>query len=241
MNLKRFGFNSFLEDEEEVVNVFRRLLSPVFGKIIFHFILWGGMAFGIWFFLPVNINFILLLPLVVGIYKILSLYVNWYVNAIVMTDVGLVFVEWPSLFQKQSTRIDFYNLDQVGVLKLGFKSYLGNYGTLNFFQVGGHHVEFHGINRPGQVARLIEKQKEKTIDNKNFTEESALKHLISQLVLTHVKDHGIPSKDGRTASERIEYVPASRALDTDVEDVEVEVEFDDEGGVEIDFEEEKKK
>ena len=240
MNLKRFGFNSFLEDEETVISIFRRPFVPVFGKIIFYFVLWGGLAFGLWFFLPTNIHLVWIVPVIVGFYKIFTLYVNWYVNAIVMTEVGLTFVEWPSLFQKQSTRVDFFDLDQVGVLKLGFKSYAGNYGTLQFFQAGGNIFEIKGINRPNRVARIIEKQKEKAVDDKNFTEESALKHLLSQLVLTHVKEHGVPTKQGVISPEMIEYeLSDEHPIDTDVADVEVEVELDDEGGVEIDFDKKK--
>ena len=232
MNIKRFGFGYFLDEDEIVINVFRKPLLTTFLKIILHASLWGGLAYGAWYSLPAQTKFIWIVFACIGGYKVFALYSKWYINAIIMTNTGLVFVEWPSLFQKQSNRIDFFDLDQVGVLKLGFKSYLGNYGTLQFFQAGGNLFEVKNVNRPNRIARLIEKQKETITNEKNFTEESALKDLLSQLVLTHVKKNGHPHQAPPLSTDH----SAPHPIHTKVQNIEIEKELDDSGGIEIDFE-----
>lgn len=239
MNIKQIGFGSFLDNEEVVLRVFRRPFLKTFWKILLSLSIWGVIIFGLWTYLPPEFFYIWVFFAVVGVYKITVSYLNWYINAIIMTNVGLIFVEWPSLFQKQSNRIDFFDLDQVGVLRLGFKSFFGNYGTLQFYQAGGNLFEMKNINRPHRVARIIEKQKEKLINNKNFTEESSLKNLISQLVLTHVKKNNFPSHTVEKDKEIETVIESSfsRAVDTNVQDIDVEKELDDSGGIEIDFNE----
>ena len=182
MHWKNWGFGSFLEDEEIVLHVFRCPFMFTSGKMLTHLLGWGAVAGTIWFFFPQRLILVWAGVALFALFRMLSVFFYWYMNGIVMTNIGLVIVDWPTFFCKRGNRINFFDLDQVGVEKIGFKSFLGNYGKIIFMQIGGVLTEVLNINRPHRVSRIIENYKEKAINNKNFTEESALKNLLSQLV-----------------------------------------------------------
>ncbi len=251
-NAKRLGFGSLLEDNEAVEAVFRKEFSSTFAKMMFYFLLWGGVAGGIWYIFRfygmwewVELIFILF-----AFYKSICVFFTWYFNAILMTTDNLVFVERKGLLNKKSSRIDYWNLDEIQVVRIGIRSFMGNYGDLFFMKYnGGILYEAHRMHAPQRVARIIENYREQQVDAKNFTEESSLKELISGLVQTHVRDKGQPERD-----ERVSKRPASGAslnvepkgkkgrdsiikkvFHPDEMAIEVEKELDDDGGIEIDL------
>jgi hypothetical protein len=265
---KQLGFRGFLEDDEMVEEIFRRPFSFTFSDILVRAFLWGGLAWGVWWFYPrydgygelffQGIWFALLL---FALYKILGAFLYWYVNAVLMTNENIIFVDWPKLFQRRSTRIDYWNLDQIEVERIGWQSFLYNYGTLNFQKVsGGDLFSFTRMSKPHKVAKIIEAYRELQVDNKNFTEESALKDLLSNMVQSHVRGSGQPERPEAGAlsvKEKIE--PSSpkkkksnnkkgwfgelsknapeKFGSVEVLEIEVEKKLDDEGGIEIDLDE----
>ncbi len=261
-NIKSWGFGSFIEDDETVLRVFRQPFVLYFGRIFFRLIIWGSLAAGVWFFFPQLM--ILWIGLVLwALFRAGSIFGYWYVNGIIMTDIGVVFVDWPKFFERRYHRIDYFDLDQIGVEKIGFKAFLNNFGTMQFVKVGGDITEVHNINRPNRTARIIENYKEKAIDEKNFTEESALKGLLSQIVLTHVKKDGQPERDIKISdlemdsegddikfpaptptqpptTEKAQRRHHGHSVDGGT-DVDIEKILDDSGGIDIDFEEEEQK
>jgi len=206
INFQHFGFREFLEDDEGVVRVFRKPFIFAFNKILFRLILWGSIAVGFWFFLPEKYALVWAIMGVFALYKCFSAFAYWYVNAVLMTTESLVFVEWHKFFERRSTRLDFWDIDEIEVERVGVASFIYNYGTLRFQKYGGELHAVHKIYRPSRVAKIIEEYREQFLDAKNFTEESALKELISNMVQGHVREHGQPERteneEGRMKNKR---------------------------------------
>jgi hypothetical protein len=251
-NVKRIGFGSLLEDTEAVEAVFRKEFSSTFAKMLFYCLLWGGVAGVIWYVFRFYAfwEWIELIFIVFALYKVMCVFFVWYFNAILMTTDNLLFVEWKGLFNKKSSRIDYWNLDEIQVVRIGIRSFMGNYGDLFFMKYnGGVLYEAHRIHAPQKVARTIENYREQQVDAKNFTEESSLKELISGLVQTHVRDKGQPERDEKVskrpesgASLNVEPRKGKekksiikKVFHPDEMAIEVEKELDDEGGIEIDL------
>ena len=159
-----------------------------------------------------------------------------------MSNESLIIIDWPKLFEKRFTRIDFHNLDEITVEKVGFGAFSLNYGMLTFQKVnGGEEFNVSQINRPNKVARIIESYRENILNQKNFTEESALKGLLSQMVQTHVKDNGQPDREIKTPllepknedeGDKKSFFQFKRKSKLKSELLE-EIEFGDEGGLDI--------
>lgn len=249
----KIAFASFLEDDESIIAVFRRPFLFMFTRVILWTAVSGLIGFLFWFFIPEIKGFSFWWGVALGgTFKILSVLAYWYVNAIVMTNESVLFIEWPRFFEKRNKRLDFTNLDSVAVEKKGAHSFLMNFGTLIFEKTGGGDpIEIERINTPTRVVRKIESYKEQKVDEKNFTEESALKDLLCQLVQTHVGENGQPKRAVEKALKQTVRVAetSETALSKkpffkrkkqkfETENIEVETTFDDEGGVEIDLSDE---
>ena len=76
------------------------------------------------------------------------------------------------------------------------------------------------------------------LDEKNFTEESALKDLLSQMVQTQVRNGGQPDRNMGEILNDLNSIKESDIEDKpeDGDSMEVDFELDDEGGIEIKFE-----
>lgn len=266
-----WGFGAFLEDDEKVLRVFRRPVIFTLPWLIIRLALWGGVVGVVWFFYPaynqMDLSYVWQGLALLGIIHTLAPLWQWYVNALVMTNESLIIVDWPRLWERRSTRIDFHNLDEITVERTGIKSFMLNYGNLLLAKIngGGEHV-VSNLSRPRRAARIMEDYREWHLDQKNFTEESALKGLLSGIVQRHVGDAGQPER--RKAPERYETqsepnqnvvpshptdrVPTSetnqqpitekikrpfrRKNFDNLDDIEVEKRLDDTGGLDIDLE-----
>ena len=256
MNLKNLGFNDFLEEDEIVNNVFHHTFSSFFSRIIRNIFIFGVLGWLIYFYLnnyhydytqANKYNWVFLIPLLIGIIRIFKIFMEWYANAILMTNESLVFAEFIHLFDRKITRIDYWDLDDVELEKKGVSDYIGNRGDLIFTKVsGGKPISFERINSPRKIIKKIRKHKSLMLDEKNFTEESALKDLLSKLVQTHVRKEGQPERNGyenKIISKEVVVNSAKEKgnhhfyneLDSEYQNIEIEKELDDEGGLEIEI------
>jgi len=266
----KWGFGAFMEEDESVLRVFRRpiLFSiPGFG---IRALMWVGIVGAVWFFYPkynqLNVEYIWQGLAVVGFVHTFTPMWKWYFNALVMTNESLIIVDWPKLWERRSTRIDFHNLDEITVERSGFKSFMLNYGNLCLAKInGGGEHSVKGLARPTKTARHIEDYREWHLDKKNFTEESALKGLLSGIVQRHVGDRGQPDRQRRGSRYETTYEPSENKVESHtteriiervaapvaaaetvrhvykkknydyLPDTEVEKDLDDTGGIDIDL------
>ena len=249
-HFRQIGFGVFLEEDEEVIRAFRRPLIFTIVKMIFRFVFWGGIAGAIYFLYPNRLLYAWVAVSFFAIYKTIAAFCYWYFNAILMTNENIIFVEWGKLFKRKSTRIDYWNLDQIQVERTGVNSFFWNYGTLHFQKInGGELFSVNEVNRPNKTAKIIEAFREDMVDAKNFTEESSLKNLITGLVDRHVRDNGQPERNSRDNSlepfERLletkePYIP-QKNKDQEIEphfdeiSIEIEKKLDDDGGLGFDL------
>ena len=208
-----------MEDDEQVLRVFRRPLLFSIPGFTWRVLLWVLVVAAVWFFYPAynqyNISYVWQALAVLGFVHSVSPLWKWYFNALVMTNESLIIVDWPKLWERRSTRIDFHNLDEITVERSGVKSFMLNYGNLMLAKIngGGEHVVY-GLARPTKAARAIEDYREWHLDKKNFTEESALKGLLSGIVQRHVGEQGQPERQRRGARYETTYEPADNKVES---------------------------
>ena len=253
MNLRSIGFRQFLENDEQVLCVFRESFSFTLGRILLHAIGWGALALLVWFFYPTRLFWGWIAILAFGFFKIFSVFSQWYVNAVLMTNESLMFIEWDKPFHSLATRLNYWDIDQIIVERKGIAAFLGNFGDLQFVKhsTGEPHV-FKWVRHPRRIAKVIHDYQEQILKEKNFTEETALKDLISQLVISHVRKHGQPERNQTSIFELQSSIEGEeesggevgkkekgkRKKKEEFEElhIEVEKELDNEGGIEIDLE-----
>jgi len=252
---RALGFSGILHDDEKILRIFRRAFFRPLQSIVGIGILAGGAAFLSWFFLPTDYWIIAAGFLVAGLGKSLDIFYHWYRNGILITDLNVIIVDWPKSFQRRSTRLDYWNIDEIQVEKIGVGAFFHNFGTLHFQKVnGGELIAFADVSRPHRTAALIEQFKEDMVDLKQKTESGALKELLSELVQTHVSETGLPGNKFAPKQERTkpktEDAPEppkrhkafsffnrqqGEAKSEKRRNIQVEKELDDTGGIEIEL------
>lgn len=250
----QIGFRRLLDEDEKIVRSFRRPFP--LGAFFFHLLLWGGLMYaaGWWFlfdFTQYATLAVMGVPFIIGVYKLGTLFSRWYFNAVLMTTETLVFVDWRRMFDMRMVRLDYWDQDQIVIERTGAMPFLFSYGDLHFTKIsGGEPYIFRKINKPRKVARILTKNREVMLDEKNFMEEGALKNLISQMVQTQVRHGGQPtgrrnfpaeeffSDDQKPRSKREQKAAKKeekkRKKQGD-QHLEIEKQMDDTGGIEIDL------
>lgn len=243
MNFQRIGFASQLEDDERVERSFRRPFSPLFSRIMMWVLVFGALGWLFWTVIPRFLPFgnqsrwLVVLVCIFGIERLLRVFWRWYGNAILMTNESLVFTEWEGFFDRTTVRLDYWDLDEVGMERKGVVSFFAGIGDLVFEKItGGDPYIFKGINNPKRVVKILRHHRGRMLDEKNFTEESALRNLLSQMVQTHVRGNGQPLREdfGFDGGEK-ENISKEKELFDGEGLVEVDFELDDDGGVEIEL------
>jgi len=240
MKIRNIAFRSVLEDDEKILRVFRQFFPAP--KVLFHLIFWGGIAGGLaWFFAGTEYQISAAVPAIFGAYRIGVVFLRWYKNAVLMTDQALVFVEWKKPFWQKITRLDYWDLDEVSLERTSAREFFSGVGDLVFERVnGGESLIFEQARRPKRTIKIIHKHRERMLDEKNFTEESALKNLLSQMVQGHVRQDGQPQRSGEKsapASKNLEKKSSKKVAPVvEIEDsVEVDFELDEEGGISLEL------
>ncbi len=185
---KIHGFGSFLEAEEELVGVFRQEFSYALSHIVVHGVLWWGWAWVVWFFFPFKLMPVWIGLYLAGIVHTLGTLLWWYYNAVILTNMNLIIVDWKKPFEKHVTRIDYWNLDEIVVQKQGIGSFMYHYGNLVFRKLSdGEPITYKRIGNPHRIATIIDDFKEKMVHDRNFSTDSGIRDLLSQVIGRHVE------------------------------------------------------
>ena len=253
MNLQRIGFASQLEDGERVERSFRRPFYPMFFQFFMWTTVFGALFWAVWVYFPKILpmgntsRWLVLLIVGFGFVRLLKVFWKWYGNVILMTSESLVFAEWNGFFSRKIVRLDYWDLDEVGLEREGAMTFLTGVGDLVFEKVnGGTSYIYKGVSRPKRAIKILRHHRGRMLDEKNFTEESALRNLLSQMVQTHVRKNGQPVRHGKEFLADGEFLETEKwrkdegFLDDDEEVideevVEIDFELDDDGGIEIDL------
>lgn len=242
MNLQRLGFMSQLEDDEIIERSFRRPFSPIFSRMMMWVLIFFIIGWAIWTFVPRILplgdssRWLIILVVIFGIERLLRVFWQWYGNAVLMTNESLVFAEWDGFFDRRTVRLDYWDLDEVGLERRGAAAFFTGVGDLVFEKTnGGTPYIYKGVNRPKRAVKILRHHRGRMLDDKNFTEESALRNLLSQMVQTNVRKQGQPDRETvEDFNERAKNDPQELEMEKSGS-VEVDFELDDEGGIEIEL------
>lgn len=104
---------------------------------------------------------------------------NWYLDAWVITNHGIIDLQWNSFFDKSSTRIEYHTIEGITYQIKGFWGTIMNYGDIMVERLGtGTIVTLESVAFPKKVEREVLHYQEKFVRKKNFKEETALKDML---------------------------------------------------------------
>jgi len=185
-------FSDYLEDDEQIVFVCHRHIIILLKDFIRVFIIHFGLVFLAWWIFP-QIFWICIVWAVIGLLRTLLLMQDWYYDSWLVTNMGIIGVQWTGYFDRTSTRVEYASIEGVNYNIKGFIATILNFGTVSLSKLGGPAtVSLNDAYNPKRIEKNILQFQEQFMTSKNFKDQEVLKALLSDLVADHVKKHGLP-------------------------------------------------
>jgi len=186
--LDRILFDSHLQDDEKLVYVihshwfaaykpvckvgFFGMLVPVLFFAMFptQISLW---IFGAWF--------------VLGFLRFIYEVMDWYFDALIVTNYGIIDLDWRGIFDKSSQRVDFDQLSGVAFDKVGFYSNILNFGSFTVQNYSGDNMTLPIAAAPQRAEKEVMDAKDRYSHERGLEDEKVLKEILSGMVQRHVQ------------------------------------------------------
>lgn len=107
---------------------------------------------------------------------------QWYLDAWVVTNMGVIDQEWNSVFDKSTTRIDYGNIEGITSEIKGFWPTILRFGTIQIEHMSGQPIVLEGVSNPRKLERFIQTQQQLYVRQQNFSDQAKLKDLLTSLV-----------------------------------------------------------
>lgn len=176
-------FNRHLEDDEELYLLVHKhwILSAkqLSLPILFLIATWIGL-----YFAPIRIVAVITLGVDLAILVwLFRNFLDYYLDALLITDSAVIDVEWHGWFHRESTRIDYSSIEGVSYEIKGVLGTILNYGTLTIERIGsGSVVEIENVKKPKDVESAILACMAECLRAKNLKDSAAVKDIISEIV-----------------------------------------------------------
>ncbi len=181
--LNAWLFKRHLDDDEEIIRIIHKhwftglkfLFFPV--VVFFGLIALLTIAFSIVLFYIIAI--IAVFVLVWGLRNFL----DYYLDAWMITDTGIVDVEWHGWFHRQSSRVLYSDLQGVSYEINGIGETVLRYGTISVEKIStGAEISMEYVSRPREVEALILKCMEDYVYKKNLKDATAVQDILANVI-----------------------------------------------------------
>lgn len=192
--IRNYFYGSYLEQEEKIKFVIRPhifLEAKNFSKIGFFGILIPLIA---WWLFP-EVAIVAIPWMAIGAFRFVYEFFDWYYDAWVVTNLGIIQIMWQGFFDKTSSRTAYHIILMIGYEVHGFAATFFNYGTINMEAATGIHAKFEGAFRPKKKVEMLTRAKEEHDMSKSFRDHRALQTVLTDMLQQHVAEHGLPYEE----------------------------------------------
>ncbi len=141
--------------------------------IIFIFMFPAGLwLFGVW--------------LLFGFFSFIYTVINWYFDAVLVTNLGLIDLDWRGFFDKTTKRIDFESIESAECIQTGFWATVLNFGDL-VISTEVHHLGLPYTADPQGAEHAILHAKEHAEKEHSLESEEVLREVLSEIVANHIR------------------------------------------------------
>jgi hypothetical protein len=183
-------FNKHLEKGEKVLYGVHKhwieILGSVLGIAFFGFVIpWTFYLIGfntpLFFWIAVTWSILAYL-------RFLYILVDWYADVWLVTDMGMIVIDWRGIFSNSSTRIGYEDIEGVAYDINGFWATMLRYGNMTLKVMSGNNLELNPVARPQKAELAIIKFQDKFMNDKEMQDSGNLKTLLSQMVAHHMRN-----------------------------------------------------
>lgn len=186
--LEKFLFHKHLEDDEQVTIIVHRYWSIGMRKLF-----WPVTAFlAGWAFFAVAPTPMVLL--IIGLWSLFAIgwfvreFLDYYLDAWIVTDTGIIALEWMGWFHRQSTRVLYSDLQGVSYEIKGLLNTLNRCGTLSVEKMStGTTLSLPDVRMPKKIETIILRNMENYLHSKNLKNARHVQELLSEFVAEKIQ------------------------------------------------------
>lgn len=133
--------------------------------------------------------------LVLGVWWVRNFF-DYYLDAWIITDHGIIDVEWHGLFHRESARVLYSDLQGVSYEIKGVAQTLLRVGTISVEKIStGSTIQMEQVKNPRRVEALILKNMEAYLRYKNLKNSADVQEILAQIVAERAQLQGVPESD----------------------------------------------
>lgn len=187
--LNQWLFATHLDDDEEVKAIIHR-----HWMIGVKFLFWPVVSFLGCAILLYKVHSAPVALYAVAFWAVVSLvwflrnFFDYYLDAWIITDQGIIDVAWHGWFHRESTRVLYSDIQGVSYEIQGVTSTLLRYGVISVEKIStGSAFSLEHVSRPKRVEMLIMRQMEDYLHSKNMKDARHIKDLLAAMVSREIQ------------------------------------------------------
>lgn len=186
-------FSSFLDDGEKIMHVAHRHI------IIFKMDSAKPMFFGVVIPIILYLFFPQAWPIfalwgIAGLLGIFYYFIDWYYDAWLLTNTGVVDIERNGMFDITATRVEYHMMEGMSYTIKGVLQTFLNYGDITIDKLGAQtRMVLKDAASPKKLERLVMKYQEKFVNERSVRDHYTLKGMLSDMLAYHVQSGKIDS------------------------------------------------
>lgn len=182
-------FASHLDDDEEYSAIIHRhwligikfLFWPAFSVLACLFLL-------IQFFNSPLAFYATSLWAIISLVWLLRNFFDYYLDAWIITDQGIIDIAWHGWFHRESTRVLYSDIQGVSYEIQGITSTLLRYGEISIEKIStGSAITLNHVARPKKVEMMVMRNMEEYLHSKNMKDSRHIQDLLSAMVAREVQ------------------------------------------------------
>lgn len=191
MIIQQILFSRHLDEEEKLLYVghkhwitcFRSLFKISFFAFLIPWLIYVFMG-------TLPFLFFALFASAIGTIRMLYIFIDWFFDAILITSVSLLFVEWNGFFSQESTRISYESIESIAIETKGVLGAIFGFGIIEIERDGAEAIKMKHITNPKRVELEILHAKEEVAEHEMSENKEALHEILVGIVADHIKKHG---------------------------------------------------
>lgn len=135
-------------------------------------------------------------------------FLDYYLDAWIITDHGIIDLEWLGWFHRQSARILYSDVQGVSTEIHGILGTVLRYGTISVEKIStGAAVSLSEVPRPRRVESVILKNMEEYLHSKNLKNAKHIEELLSKFVAEHINEDDLAKGKKKSGMDTVVDTP----------------------------------
>lgn len=124
-----------------------------------------------------------------GISLLYSLYgfLDWYLDAWLVTDISIIETSWDGFFKQRSSRIEYAAIESIDVDVKGIKQKILNYGNIVLIKSSGVNIRMESISKPHSASSWMSKIRTEILASQNTQNSESIKSLLADIIHERIK------------------------------------------------------